>query len=99
MYQYAYEESTLENVYESMEQYFSKREAQRDLYEAMDTLNSVTYEVGINLKLKMGEVLHEVLLVDIESNTIVRTIHRDEIMTIFNSLKRLLDLKVHFTHI
>jgi len=99
MYQYAYEESTLENVDESIEQCFSKREAQCDLYEAMDTLNSVTYEVGINLKLKMGEVLHEVLLVDIESNTVVRTIHRDEIMTIFNSLKRLLDLKVYFTHI
>ena len=57
MYQHTYEESTLDSANADKEQYCSKHKAQRDLYEAIDTLNSVMHRPRKNLKLKMGILL------------------------------------------
>ena len=95
MYQHAYEESNFENVYEEIEQYYSKLKAERDLYEAIDMLNSVMDGVSKVNKLKMGELFDEVLLVNITDNSIIRIMQRDEVLAIFNSLKKLLDLQMH----
>ena len=95
MYQHAYEESTLDSACDEIEQYCRKHKAQRDLYEAIDTLNSVMKGANKYLKLKMGEVFNEVLLVDTSDNSVVRILLKDEILAIHASLKRLLNSHIH----
>ena len=95
MYQHAYEESTLDSACTDIEKYYSKRKAERDLYEAIDILNSVMQGPNKYLKLKMGEAFNEVLLIDTSDNSVARILLKDEILAIHASLKRLLDSHIH----
>ncbi len=85
----------LSPAHADIEQYYSKLKAERELYEAIDTLNSIMHGATKNMKLKMGELVNEVFLVNIKDNSIVRTLQKDEILAIHTSLKRLLDLNIH----
>ena len=95
MYQHAYEQSSLNSADANMEQYFRKLKAERELYEAIDTLNSTMYGVTKNMRLKMGELLNEVFLVNVQDNSILRILQKDEVLAIHTTLKRLLDLNIH----
>ena len=95
MYQHTYEKSTLDSACADIEQYCGKHKAQRELYEAIDTLNSVMQGPNKYLKLKMGKEFNEVLLVDTRDNCVVRILLKDEILAIHASLKRLFDSQIH----
>ena len=77
-----------------VEKYHAKLKAERDLYEAIDLLNTLMSGVSSFQKFRMVDE-NQVVLVDIKTNDIIRSMGRDEVFVISNSLKKLLDCQMH----
>ena len=77
-----------------VQKYHAKLRAERDLYEAIDLLNSLMTGIRRAKKFRMVDE-NEVELVDIETNERIRLMHRDEVFAISGSLQKLLDYQTH----
>ena len=77
-----------------VERYHARLKAERDLYEAIDLLNTLMSGVNLFQKFRMVDE-NEVVLVDIKTNHTIRAMSRGEVFAISNSLKKLLDCQMH----
>ena len=87
-------QSTPIPINSDVEKYHAKLKAERDLYEAIDLLNTLMSGVSSFQKFRMVDE-NQVVLVDIKTNDIIRSMGRDEVFVISNSLKKLLDCQMH----
>ena len=90
----AYVHSSFTPINADVQKYHAKLKAERDLYEAIDLLNTLMTGITGGKKFRMVDE-NEVVLVDIHTNQTIRSMQRDEVFAISNSLKKLLDCQMH----
>jgi|GEM_PF-2859286 len=70
-----------------LERYQERRKAERELYGAIDLLNTLMSGINLIQKFRMVDE-NQAVLVDIKTNDIIRSMSREEVLVISNSLKK-----------
>jgi|GEM_PF-5997866 len=78
-----------------IEDFYTQLAMENDLIEAVSLLNELCGSSARVEEYRVGKVCNEVLLVNTETNSVLRVIPKTEVMVIARSLKRLHDLSMH----
>ena len=78
-----------------IEDFYTQLAMENDLIEAVSLLNELCGSGTRVEEYRVGKVCNEVLLVNTETNSVLRVIPKTEVMVIARSLKRLHDLSMH----
>ena len=78
-----------------IEDFYTQLAIENDLIEAVSLLNELCGNGTRVEEYRVGKVCNEVLLVNTETNSVLRVIPKPEVMVIARSLKRLHDLSMH----
>ena len=78
-----------------IEDFYTQLAMENDLIEAVSLLNELCGSGTRVEEYRVGKVCNEVLLVNTETNSVLRVIPKPEVMVIARSLKRLHDLSMH----
>ena len=78
-----------------IEDFYTQLAMENDLIEAVSLLNELCGSGTRVEEYRVGKVCNEVLLVNTETNSVLRVIPKTEVLVIARSLKRLHDLSMH----